>query len=133
MNRRDLSMDKYGISKHMYRELYNFCLQYAEKKTRINSGRWGGRRGFTESPPGPGVSDPTYIAVNASERAREDVEDIERTVRTVVDGGEAYKALLLNVTAGVPYERLVSPMGRNQFFIARRKFFYELARVRGML
>lgn len=46
MNRRDLSMDKYGISKHMYRELYNFCLQYAEKKTRINSGRWGFWRVF---------------------------------------------------------------------------------------
>ena len=33
--RRDLKLDKYGISKEAYRELRSFCLQYEEKKARL--------------------------------------------------------------------------------------------------
>lgn len=32
MPRRDLKLRDFGITEHMYRELYEFCLQYTEKK-----------------------------------------------------------------------------------------------------
>lgn len=35
---RDMTWDDYGISRHRYEELKAFCLQYEEKKAKINRG-----------------------------------------------------------------------------------------------
>ncbi len=37
MSKKDLSLQKYGISKRRYRELHNHCLQYEEFKKNENT------------------------------------------------------------------------------------------------
>lgn len=40
---------------------------------------------------------------------------------------ELYKYILQSVTQGTPYEYMDAPCGRNQFYNAKRKFFYRLS------
>lgn len=104
---RDLRMEQYGISQMAYRELVYFCLQYEDKRRRARS---------------------------APSTKREDLlQDVAMIDQTAAEAAPNFReALLQNVTARVPYERLAIPCGRRQFYAARRRFFCLLARRRKM-
>jgi len=107
-NQRDIKLDKYNISKYAFRELNYFCLQYHEKKRKVLEG----------------------MLKNAA-----DVNLIERTAMEA--GVEIYPYLLQAVTAGKSYINLKMtqnvPCGKNYFNKRRRKFYYLLARKKGMV
>ena len=129
--RRDLKLDEYNISTYCYRELYNFCMQYREKRTKLQncygvSGLHpasGGKSGI--------VTDPTSGAALVAMQLRQDVELIEQTARQA--SPEYWKQLLKAVTEpDVRFETMRDYEGlrlnEKQFHQLRRRFFYSLAK-----
>ena len=120
--------DNYGISGYRYRELYAFCRQYSEWKLALS-------QCYSLQGPVPhaarsgGVNDPTSAAAMRAEQYQKNIAMIERTVQEAAP--EIAQALLKAVTDGIPYEWLDVPMGRRQFYNARRKFFYLLDKAKG--
>lgn len=126
-NRRDVNLADYSISKYAYRELYYFCLQYPEKKQRLNELRNPLRgQGYNGMPHSTDVGDPTGEAAVKAAMLAKDVELIEQTVIQADSG--IYSALLDNVAYGTPYEYLKVPCGRRQFYESRKKFFFLMNR-----
>jgi hypothetical protein len=64
-----------------------------------------------------------------AEQYQKNIALVERTVQEAAP--EIANALLKAVTDGIPYEWLDVPMGRRQFYNARRKFFYLLDKAKG--
>ena len=130
-NKRDLKLDEYDIGKYAYRELHNFCLQYPEKKKRITELRYPYQSPrMTGLPGGTGIGDPTRKNAERAALLTEECKLIEETVKEA--GGGFYQSLLVNVTnEHMPWEVLLPPCGRRQFYEARRKFFYLLFLKRG--
>ena len=122
--KRDLRLDGFGISKHRYRELYNFCLQYPdftrEKKDcyAISATKYG------DAPRGSGVSNPTAISAEKAYKLSKNIDLIESAA--IEAGGDIYPYLLKAVTEGCSWEDVYPPCGRRQFYQARRRFFYLL-------
>jgi lysophospholipase L1-like esterase len=120
--------DNYGISGYRYRELFAFCRQYAEWKLALS-------QCYSLQGPVPhaarsgGVNDPTSAAAMRAEQYQKNIALVERTVQEAAP--EIANALLKAVTDGMPYEWLDVPMGRRQFYDARRKFFYLLDKAKG--
>lgn len=131
INKRDLKLDQYNISRYTYRELHNFCLQYPEKKRQL---AWA--RSPYNSPTidlTPNGSDAGRQAEKTAERATilaQDVELIDRIAKEA--GGKDADNLLIAVTQGVPtyYLKTLRGMetGERQFNSKRRLFFYLLAK-----
>lgn len=136
MGRRDLKLDEYNITKLQYRELHNFCLQYADKKRRLADLRDPYRSPqITGLPHGSGVSDPTGKAAERAAILTQEIEMIEQTAIEVAP--EEYQNMLLAVTEDVPWHFLQLLRGmrmpEKKFNAARRKFFFLLARRKNML
>ena len=127
--RRYVPKGSYGISKHRYLELLNYCKQYPEWKRALAAcydilpaTPKGGRSA--------GVSDPTERAVERAERIRKKMELVEQAA--IEADSALYRFIILNVTEGVSYEYLsirgASPCcGRRQFYEKRRQFFWILS------
>jgi hypothetical protein len=136
-NKRDLKLDEYNISKYAYRELANFCLQYPEKKRKIadlhnplKAQRYSGM------PHGTDVGEPTASAAERAAQLSNDCELIEQTA-IEADAG-IYQWLLLAVThENVSYWYLKCncniACGKNYYYERRHKFFYLLAKKKGVL
>lgn len=130
--KRDLRLDEYGISKFAYRELCNFCLQYEDKKIKLEELRSPyNSPQITGLPHGGEIGRPTEAAAEKATALSRDVDQIETAVRTAAP--EIYTALLKNVTQGIQYDYMEIPCGRYQFYQRRRKFFHILAAKRGMI
>lgn len=128
-NRRDVNLSDYNISKYAYRELYYFCLQYPEKKRRLNELRNPLRgQGYNGMPHSSEVADPTADAATKAAMLAKDVEMIEQTV--IQADSSLYSALLDNAAYGTPFEYLKVPCGRRQFYDSRKKFFFLLHKAR---
>ena len=125
---RDLSLDKYGISKLKFRELKYFCLQYNEKKQRIKD--IVGLHGviYDGMPKRNKISSIVENQALKIAKITEDVKIIEQTAIEAEPG--IYQHIIENVTEGTPYEYMNIPCGRRQFYQARRKFFYLLSQKR---
>jgi len=124
-NKRDLRLDQFGISKHRYRELSNFCLQYKEFIAEKNSCYNLSGVAITGMPHSTAVSDPT---ANKAERAYKLGKNIELIEQTAIEAcGELYPYIIKSVSEGIPWEYLLPPIGRRQFYQERRKFFYLLS------
>lgn len=123
-NKRDLRLSEYKITSYRYRELYNWCRQYGEWKSKLRECYSLNSRqsiGLNSS----GKSDPTATAAIQAEYYSRNVELIEATANAVdpIIG----KFIIENVANGTPYEYLGNPpCGRRQFYEYRRKFFYLL-------
>lgn len=136
-NRRDLKLDKYEISKFTYRELFNFCRQYPEKREKLKQLRSVGATRITGMPRGGGVSNPTERKALQAAKYSNDCELIEQCALEV--GGIAYAWLIDGVTEGVSYETMnqigyfrgVIPIGKNAYYTVRRQFFWLLAIKKG--
>lgn len=131
-NKRDLRLNQYGISKFAYRELSNFCLQYEDKKNRINDLNNTYRSPqVTGLPHGSGTSNPVEEAAIKADQLQRDVELIQKTAYET--DSVIAPAILKNVTQGIQYDYMEIPCGKNQFYTLRRKFFYLLATKKGMI
>lgn len=134
MKSRDLRLSKYNISKERYRELKYFCLQYPDWKKELTVADTvkaavakddGGTHGSA-------VSDCT------SELAAKRIE-LQRKCSVVeaaaVQADDFINQYIIEAVTGdlsYTYLRTVRgiPCGKNQFYEARRKFFYNLSKMR---
>ena len=137
MNKRDINLDKYQISKFAYRELSNFCLQYPEKKQKLTELRNPLQcQSYSDMPHGSSVTDPTARQAEQCAKLSVDTEMIEQ-VAIETDSG-IYQYIILGVTQqGINYEILRvlknMPCGKEYYYKRRRIFFYTLALRKGMI
>lgn len=125
----------YYISRHRYYELKHWCLQYIDWMTEVMN--LSGYSAVCTSVLKPDwdvktLADPTGDYAVKLARYSNNMETIERLCRDVDLDMSDY--LFANVTRGIPYEVLQTkydiPYSRDTFYDRRRKFFYELDKVR---
>lgn len=121
----------YDLDKNRVRELKYFCRQYKIKKRKIGAIR-GGMNEFRIENGGSGggikhsQTESRAIKVMESKDAR-DIQMIESAaLEAAEESVEIQKAILLNVTDAIPYERMVCHIGRAQFYGRVRKFYWLL-------
>ena len=123
------------ISFAAYSELKAFCLQYNEKRKRLKD-----LYGFTSErdpgmPKGNMCADPTAHRAEVAAKLSTDVELIEKTAQEVDASIANY--LLKNVTEEWTWDAMKLhyniPIGRRQFYAARKNFFFLLALRKGMI
>ena len=126
---RDMTWDDYGISRNRRKELEAFCLQYEEKRRKIQSGissvQVDGIPGsnYKEGPvEKQAIQNSTYL---------HDVRMIEEAAIRANPG--IWKYLLKSATRGLPYERIEYadelgriPVGSTEFYAYRRLFYRYL-------
>jgi len=128
-NKRDLKLDKYGISGHRYGELKNYCLQYTEwrdeltyKTDSIKSKR------ITDMPVSTSGEDATLTLALRRIELEEKCRLIEQTA--IETDANLYQYIIKSVTEEVPCWYLEQIMGmpycRKDFYAARRYFFFLL-------
>jgi len=146
---RPLKLDTWGISWEEYKELTYFCLQYDQKKRdaaalltiRLSTPapaiyHKGGKEYGTFLPRGGGrTSDPVAATAAKRDRLLSDVHMIEQAAMAagrLADGHSIYSALLRAVTTRGGVQAAMAnpdtrpPCGKNEFYAARRKFFWIL-------
>ena len=130
---RDMNWDDYGISRNRYRELKAFCLQYDEKKSKINRGisamRYDGMPGSTS------VGSPVESQAIENDKYIKDCRMIEEAA--VRANPSVWKYIIRSVTQAMPYEYIEYdeelgriPMGKTDFNAYRRLFYYYLDRMK---
>lgn len=123
----------HSISRYAYAELRAFCRQYGEKKSKAAALADVSSPALTGMPHAPAVSDPVTRAVERREKLLRDCNMIERAA-SIPSEGAWYHALILNCCHGIGYlyiEPAVLPTtNRNDFFRARREFFWALHQLR---
>lgn len=126
-NKRDLKLDEYGISKHRYRELYNFCLQYPEFVKEKQDCYSLNSAALTGMPRSGQVSNPTASGAERAYRLGKNIELIEQTA--IEACGELYPWILKAVTEGWTYNTIypLPPCRKDRFYELRRKFFFLLS------
>ena len=123
---RDMTWDDYGISKYRYQELKAFCLQYDEKKSKINYGltavQYGGASSGTDN-----NSQTERQAIHNNQYAKDCHMIEEAAIRA---NPVIWKYIIKSVTQGLPYELVEYdehygkiPMCRSDFYGTRRKFY----------
>lgn len=128
IRKRDMKLSDYNISRAKYNELKYFCMQYNEKKQELHNG-YGLNAVVNDGlPRGNTSGNPTERTAIRNATLQRDVELIEQTVLEA--DPDIYQWLLKNVTEGTPYEWLNVPVGRRQFYEARRYFFFLLSQKR---
>ncbi len=126
-NKRDIKLDDYGISKWAYRELYNWCLQYPEKKQELLDMRNPLKcQQYSDMPHSSMPGDATASAAVRAAKLSIDTELIEQTAIEVLP--DAYQELLKAVTDDTYKFKLYGRIEWADFFNARRHFFYLLSK-----
>ena len=129
-NIRTLNKDKYNISNYRFRELYYFCLQYDEMKSKLAAER-NPLKGvqYSAMPTSGSTGNPTMnAAIKAAELSRK-CEAIETAARNA--DPELYNHIIFAVThEGVTFNYLKTvreiPCERDRYYNSRRKFYYHL-------
>jgi hypothetical protein len=126
---RDMNWDDYGISRNRYRELKAFCLQYDEKKSKINRGISAMR--YDGMPAGTTVGSPVENQAIENNLYLRDCRIIEEAAVKANPG--IWKYILRSVTQAMPYEYIEYdeelgriPMGKTEFNANRRLFYHYL-------
>ena len=126
---RDMTWDDYGISRNRYKELQAFCLQYDEKKSKINRGI----NAVANDGMPKGNFKKNTLEMNAIRNViyQRDCEMIEQAA--VAASSEIYPYIIKSVTNDLsfPYieydEKLGRiPVGINEFYGYRRLFYHYL-------
>lgn len=133
MDKHDLTLDKYGISKKRYRELRYFCEQYPEWKSEVANQAFISSPKLDGMPHGAGsTGNPTLQAALTMQEKKERITLIEETAVQAAD--DMWYWLIRNVCYEIPVGVLVyadgMPMSASQFYDYRRYFFYLLDRNR---
>ena len=125
---RDMKLSEHNISRAKYNELKYFCMQYHEKKQKLEND-YGFKATVNDGmPKGNTSGDSTAQEAVRNAMLWDDIRLIEETARKAAP--EIHKWILKNVTEGTPYEWMDVPVGRRQFYEYRRYFFYLLAQKR---
>lgn len=154
---RPVKLDDWGISWEEYKELSYFCLQYSHKKaeaaalltlrgsipTPVTYHKMINGRSveFGEYLPRGGnrTSDPTAAIAAKRERLLGDVRMIEQAAMAagrLEDGHSIYSSLLRAVTTRGGVQAAMAnpdtrpPCGKNEFYAARRRFYWFLREIR---
>lgn len=120
---RSKTYDDYGISKHRYLELKNFCLQYEEKKRKIRYDG-SGAINYDGMPHGQNTVNPTEREAIRNVMNQRDCEMIEQAA--IETNATLYPYILKSVTTGLPYEWINPPICDKDFYGYRRLFFHYL-------
>lgn len=128
VQKRDMKLSDYNISRAKYNELKYFCMQYEEKKRELHKGYGLNAIVNDGLPKGNLPGNPVEGQAIRNAVLQADVDLIEHTAMEA--GADVYQWLIKNVTEGVPYEWLNVPSGRRQFYETRRYFFFLLAQKR---
>lgn len=125
----DLSLsEEYDISRHRYRELKEFCLQYDEKKLKL-------KQLYTSSTVPPEVAVMGGVPGNPTQRKamyaiqwKNDIELIDNALNEACGADVGIVPILKkNITEGIGYESLgYVPCSSKTFYRYRRKFFFLL-------
>ncbi len=106
-----MSWDDYSISRNRYNELKAFCLQYQEKKSKIN------RNSIQEEPRKAAYLNDCRIIEEAAIKAAPMI----------------WKYIVRSVTQGISYEHIEYdeelgkiPYGQTEFYAYRRLFYHYL-------
>ena len=121
---KERGLKKYEISLNRFRELKYFCLQYDDKKRELNNLTFISAPRIDGQPHGNKTSDATALKAMRIAELKKDVELIEQCA--ISADSTIYQYIITNVTKGLAYEFLGVPMGKNQFYAKRRKFFWLL-------
>lgn len=126
---RDMTWDDYGISRNRYKELQAFCLQYDEKKSKINRG--------INAVANDGIPKGNFkkntLEMNAIRNViyQRDCEMIEQAA--VAASSEIYPYIIKSVTNDLSFpfieydEKLGRiPIGKTEFYGYRRLFYHYL-------
>lgn len=112
----------------MYHELKYLCLQYNDMCRQIADSYGISAVSYDSTGAGRSgrISDPTAERGNKVVLLSTDVGYIDKALAMTAD--EPVRSFIKRaVTGGIAYEHLGDvPMGRQQFYEARRKFFYNL-------
>lgn len=130
MNKRELKLEKYGISSKRYKELCGFCEQYPEWVDELNyKNDTVGSKEITGMPiPPHNTSDQTgNLAIRRVELQKK-CELIEQTA--IQANSDLYQYIIKSVCYEHPFWYLQDIMGmpcsQRAFYDARRYFFYLL-------
>lgn len=145
---RPVKLDPWDISWEEYKELAYFALQYDRKKRdaaalltiKLSTPvptiyHKGGKEYGTFMPRGGRMSDPVAATAAKRDRLLNDVHMIEQAAMAaghLDDGHSIYPALLRAVTTRSGVQAVMAnpdlrpPCGKNEFYAARRKFFWIL-------
>lgn len=130
-----LKLDKYGISKEATDELRAFCLQYPEKKAKVQDILSIKTNALAPKFKKSGFSDPTAKAEEIAEKYLADIELIESTAREVDEFLAPW--IIKNVTQDIAVWKLIEienmPASRDVFTLKRRQFYCLLAIKKKML
>ncbi len=129
MREYDLKLSKeYSISRHRYRELKEFCLQYEEKKAEL-------QQIYTSTSVTPEIAvmggipgKPTEQKAMRAAKLKEEIELIDNCIEEACEGAVGLiKTLRKSVLDDYKFYELGDvPCGRNLFYKYRRKFFFIL-------
>lgn len=120
--------EEYSISRHRYRELKEFCLQYEEKKASL-------QQLYTQSSVPPEVAvmggqsgKPTEMKAMRALKLKNEIELIDSCIKKACgDDVGLFEPLKKNVTLGIGFESLgYVPCNIKTFYKKRKKFFYLL-------
>ena len=146
-DRRDLRLDKYGVSKHRYRELKYFCLQYNEWKDLLKYNTNNLKSSNVDGMPrGNGTGDSTQSIATKRTELSSNCKLIEQTMVEAIttlkkgntscllydgDYQDIYDHMLKAVVNDdITYTYLDQvmniPIGRASFYKLRRYFFFLL-------
>lgn len=131
MNKRELRLEKYGISGKRYKELCGFCEQYPDWKRELRDYSFipAGKKepGMPKNPNG-GLADNTGKAAMRVMELNRKCDLIERVAKEASE--DCYEYILKSVCGEVPVNYLISfeemPCGKSAFYEMRRYFFYLL-------
>ena len=133
MNKRDIKLDKYGISRKRYKELCGFCEQYPDWKKEIQNYSYL-KPAFktSEGRSEGGTSDPVFDAALKLDRFIDNCAMIERVAQEA--DPEFWEFIIKSVCYEVPLNYLISVEGMNlsqfPFYKKRRYFFFLLDKER---
>lgn len=129
MNKRNLNLEKHGISGKRYKELCGFCEQYPEWVSELKSINDTVKAvEITDMPIYHSNSDATANLVLKRISLQEKCQLVEDTAKQASE--DLYQYLIKAVCYEVPITYLIScenmPLGKSAFYELRRYFFFLL-------
>ena len=130
MNKRNLRLEKYGISGKRYKELCGFCEQYPDWKREIADFPFVKAVNYKPTPGSPnvGTSDPTATNAIKIEQYMHNCQLIEEVAKQA--DSEKWEFIIKSVCYEVPIAYLETMEGmylsKSAFYERRRYFFFLL-------